>query len=424
MKHVLKAGFALASIFTAGLLSSNSVFASTAGWINCANEGGHCTFNHTLVNNKIITMRYGANDKYHYAWARNPKDGDLSCNNGFMGDPIPGTVKKCDYSVYDFYDIANDDVSWEHLCNEGDYCDIPNSDNVRWVRYGKDGRWLYVPVYPNQEIKCHQDQLTNSEDPNRGTRKVCQIARNQAHLSFGKTQDFNLCSTEGSNCDVNTVRPVLVRYGAYNYRKRFYKYTSRVVSTTGPFACNNSFLNENPAKRLVKHCSFMPIPYKTAAGNVPFGEWVAVADNLSTGSRTLSAEIWEGVIETDTHSKSSDWSHSLTLSIEQEGVEFVGGAKVGASTTQTYAHSTSVSSALSKEKRVKATASCTADFDGFYRMWQFRATTSFKNCLTEGICTFTMEPNSTICNSNNSDNPPRCLPGYCTDSDCQSCTYD
>lgn len=56
-------------------------------WTSCAPEGGICTFSGTHP------VRYGANGVYAVQNAA----ASIGCNNATFGDPLPGTVKSCEY---------------------------------------------------------------------------------------------------------------------------------------------------------------------------------------------------------------------------------------------------------------------------------------------------------------------------------------
>ena len=59
---------------------------STSSWTFCATENGFCSFAGTLQ------VRYGANGAYSYQTLIN----GTACTNGVFGDPLFGTVKRCD----------------------------------------------------------------------------------------------------------------------------------------------------------------------------------------------------------------------------------------------------------------------------------------------------------------------------------------
>jgi hypothetical protein len=58
-----------------------------SGWVDCAGEGGTCSFPGTRQ------MRYGAFGLYVHKSMTSP----VSCSNSVFGDPIYGIVKTCSY---------------------------------------------------------------------------------------------------------------------------------------------------------------------------------------------------------------------------------------------------------------------------------------------------------------------------------------
>lgn len=64
------------------------VNAANQNWIQCATEGGHCSFTGTK------SVRYGLNDTW--TTSRNFSDG-VDCNNTVFGDPAVGVNKVCQY---------------------------------------------------------------------------------------------------------------------------------------------------------------------------------------------------------------------------------------------------------------------------------------------------------------------------------------
>ena len=65
---------------------------SNTEYTKCADEGSVCT-----LPSGNYTVRYGANDQYKYLYNQT---GSINCNSTtFGGDPINGTVKKCEYKL-------------------------------------------------------------------------------------------------------------------------------------------------------------------------------------------------------------------------------------------------------------------------------------------------------------------------------------
>jgi hypothetical protein len=62
---------------------------ATPAWTFCANEGGFCSFSGTRQ------VRYGANAKF-VSKNVTAQNGGVACTNAVFGDPIVGTVKRCE----------------------------------------------------------------------------------------------------------------------------------------------------------------------------------------------------------------------------------------------------------------------------------------------------------------------------------------
>lgn len=85
---------------TGGIACNNGVFGDPAYGtakscrynVQCANENGFCS----IPNNVTANVWYGANNKWI---KRGNVYGGIACNNATFGDPIPGTVKSCMYTL-------------------------------------------------------------------------------------------------------------------------------------------------------------------------------------------------------------------------------------------------------------------------------------------------------------------------------------
>jgi MSHA biogenesis protein MshQ len=65
---------------------------AATGALYCAGESGTCS----LPAGVTATVYYGENSTFA---ARTGQSGNVSCSNGYFGDPLPGVVKKCFYAV-------------------------------------------------------------------------------------------------------------------------------------------------------------------------------------------------------------------------------------------------------------------------------------------------------------------------------------
>lgn len=422
MKNSLFKGLAVVTAMLGSFSFAPQVTAATAAnWVNCASEYQDCYFHNS--SNQITSMRYGTAGNYRYMWQRNRYNNKLPCNN-HAGDPDPGNEKGCQFSKYNFYDIPNNDTDWNYLCNEGQWCIAPGGSEVRWMRYGAGGRYFYQPVSPNQLFHCHHNHMFGDQDPNYGAGKQCWIAKTglDSTIGLGDQNDFVYCANENQTCTLPSKRPTIVRYGAYDGSNGRYRYITAVVSN-GAVACKNSSFSEDPLSGANKYCEYLPIEYKTESDYSAWGQWVAVADNESTGSKTIDLQIWTGVVKTDTDSSSQDWTHSITVGMEAEGLS-IGPAKVKAKidVTNSYTHSSSFTQALAISEQYRTGVNCSTD-SGFLKMWRFETDISFTNCLSEGICDFKVRPLSTVCTS--ADVIPQCAPGDCVENtNCQACKSD
>ena len=77
-----------------GIYKSCMVRIGPTFWVQCAGENQACN----IPGQNII--RYGANEIFSYKIV----EGNINCNNGTFGDPVPGVVKKCSYAVYNVGD--------------------------------------------------------------------------------------------------------------------------------------------------------------------------------------------------------------------------------------------------------------------------------------------------------------------------------
>ena len=418
MKKVLFTGLTLATAIMGSLSFTPQVQASAANWIECAEEGNDCYFNNS--NNQIVSMRYGNPGHYRYMWVRNRYNNKLDCDN-HAGDPDKGSDKDCQYSKYNFYDIPNNDSDWSFVCNEGSWCNAPSGNTVRWLRYGINGKYFYQPVSPNQRFKCEHNHIFGDKDPYKGKDKKCWIAKSSVDSTagLGQSSDFIQCANEGSTCHLPSLRPTIVRYGAWDSSSSRYRYITAIVSND-QLACNNDMFKEDPIKKN-KFCEYLPIEYKTDSAHSAWGQWRPVVDNEGTGSQSLDFQLWTGVTTTDTDTTSDEWSHSITHSLEINGLK-VGpaGAKATTSVTNSFAHSSSFSSALAINQQERVGVNCSSSSGGFLKMWRFETDISFTNCLSEGICDYKVQPLSTFCTT--ADVVPKCVPGRCVEgSNCQQC---
>ena len=384
-------------------------------------------------------MRYGVPGNYNYAWARNMNDNQLACDHNFLGDAKYGQAKDCEFSTFDFYNIPTNNSAWSSWpgdCKENMHCVVPNHGKVTWLRYGANGKYIYTPVSGEQKVVCSNTQVANGEDPHFGVHKTCQFLNLNAINKpdgWGDVSDFTLCANEGQSCSLPSRRATLVRYGAMDTDGR-YRYSTKIV-TQDQFTCSSSFFGVDPFYGTYKHCDYLPIDYSVSGpngenGGVAAGKWIAVADNGGSQSKTITKNITVGASSTDTDSTSNDWSATVTRGVEVgmsiEDPISGSGTSVSVSTeiSASYANSTENSYALSLSQQDQVSVSCSTNSNEFLKMWRFETDVSFDNCLSEGVCSFTVQPLSTYCTTGSTGyKAPKCVPGYCADDNCQVCNY-
>lgn len=79
------------------------------------------------------------------------------------------------------------------------------------------------------------------------------------------------CANEGSICNLPSLRPTVVRYGAYNQSAGKYTYITAIVSNDR-LGCNNAMFANDPIA-VNKTCEYMPIEYKTNSTIGALGQW-------------------------------------------------------------------------------------------------------------------------------------------------------
>ncbi|GCE10590.1 carbohydrate-binding protein [Tengunoibacter tsumagoiensis] len=119
-----------------------------ASWMQCASEGGTCTFSGTQV------VRYGANGHYNYQTAT----GSIGCNNTVFGDPIVGTFKSCSVAPIP-------PSTWTQCASEWGTCTVPGTVTVA---YGSGSTYVYKTI--TGSVGCNNNVFG---DPTVGVAKTC-----------------------------------------------------------------------------------------------------------------------------------------------------------------------------------------------------------------------------------------------------------
>lgn len=132
--------------------STSSPTPTPSSWVDCAAEGGVCSFSGSRQ------VRYGAGASF----ATLPATGSIACTNAVFGDPIPGTVKSCQYSSTSSTPPAG---AWTSCATEGGTCSF---SGTREVRYGTTT--AYTSRIATGAVSCSNETFG---DPAHGFVKSC-----------------------------------------------------------------------------------------------------------------------------------------------------------------------------------------------------------------------------------------------------------
>ncbi|GAB4199758.1 MAG: hypothetical protein Tsb002_35560 [Wenzhouxiangellaceae bacterium] len=370
-------------------------------WVNCAKEGDQCK----PSTSNLVTTRYGVGSDYTYFVTKGVSN--IPCKN-FWGDPSKGTNKTCAY-ITDNLLAVPDDSTFTKAADENGVVSTPMA-GLFWVRYGKGNSWAYTLVEGGeQDLPCTNGYF--GFDPVKGTTKICELGAAYS-LEDG---DIVECATEGRTCDLNIGNPVLARYGiGRGYDFRF------VHQAENKIPCTNNYFGVDPAKGNNKRCYVQQIK---PASVTTFGKWTEVISCQGKGC-PITHQLQVGTERSNSWTTTTEWSETVTTSMEA-GFEIEGvGAKVSTSVATSYSESFGFTSALSHSITETYTAQC--DPSGEYdsrSLYQFSTSTG-ESCLENGTCggsTFTAQY---ICVGNPPAGykGPACVPGYCANELCTVCT--
>jgi hypothetical protein len=129
---------------------------ATPTWVQCANEGGRCTFS------GLRDVRYGQNGSFTYKTSTR----SIDCTNESIGaDPLQGVGKRCWY--------AFTPPTYQACANESGRC---NFEGSRQVRYGANGKFAYKTVTGG--LDCNNTAV--GTDPIPGVGKRCWVGDDEA----------------------------------------------------------------------------------------------------------------------------------------------------------------------------------------------------------------------------------------------------
>ena len=177
-------------------LSALSPVWAQGKWQVCASQDDICRFDGQAL------VRYGAEGKYAYKWARHR----IICDHHEFGDPAFGVPKRCEFSK-DVTQAPGQEApqgQWIPCASEDQTCSFSGSARVR---YGTDNRYAYRNAADS--VRCSVNVFG---DPAYGSPKTCDY---QLHPTMGPPAPnggWDYCASEGGICHFSGAGEV--RYGA------------------------------------------------------------------------------------------------------------------------------------------------------------------------------------------------------------------
>ena len=212
----------------------------SVNWIECATEGGTCTFGGTRQ------VRYGVSGSYAYKSG----SGYIACNNGTFGDPAYGVAKTCAYAESSTTASSPTPpaittpapAGWTVCATENGTCRFSGTAQVR---YGANNAYAYQTA--TGAIGCNNSAFG---DPAFGMSKTCEYQSTSGTTvtppePVATPTVWTWCAGEGGTCGFSGTHQV--RYGAsgsYAYK-----------SATGAVSCSNGAFGD-PAYGVTKWCEY------------------------------------------------------------------------------------------------------------------------------------------------------------------------
>lgn len=173
------------------------------GWTWCSNEFGRCT---TPIPSVI---RFGINQSYTYL---NVDAGvELACRTSVFGEPLPGSLKHCDYYLSDQNDYDGDGVM--------DRADA-------------------FPADASESIDSDGDGIGDNSDP---------FVSDPSNRAITNNNPWVVCASEFASCQVPSI--ATVRYGANDQ-------FVMMEGVTGSIQCTNGTFGNDPVPNTPKACEY------------------------------------------------------------------------------------------------------------------------------------------------------------------------
>jgi len=248
--------------------------------------------------------------------------------------------------------------------------------------------------------------------PSWGNTKFCEVG---SPLLLEATGFQTVAAGDAHTFSVPTTATggVLMRYGAGN------NWVYEVTDVPSYYCSYNDF-HDDPAPGQQKWCQIASLP----APATTMGAWQPVVD--CTGCSAVSFSVSWGTTRSSSQTTTAEWSTTVTESMES-GFKIEGiGTKISASIADTYAHSTSFQADLSTTYGATTAVSCSPLSSSDHMVIYQFVTSTNAACVQASSCTGTTQTEDFVCVHNVPGGfaGPACMPGYCADALCQTCTQN
>lgn len=330
-----------------GLLAAGLFVApwpAKAEFLPCS-VGVHCQLENQ---NGQYMSSYGVENRFFYLETEGQPW--VHCGHELMGDPYYGKQKSCEFQELK---IKNPNEHWTTCANQNETCKIQlnPSNQYRQVRYGKENQWVYR--FASNDFTCNAHGLAVNIDPAINVFKECQLS------SIVNSTTWKPCGGEGAICRPKGGGTHIVRYGA-NGKHHLQLVSGNEITCGSPAFLWDPYVNVHKFCAVANHIAFKSIN----------GHWKNVAKCRGEGKCKLTRTLETGVTQGSESSKTSEWTTSLSIAMEQSfGVPGVGEAKV----TATVGVSNTNSKTISQSFETSSSQSTGAECDG-RSLWQWETT--------------------------------------------------
>lgn len=401
-------------ILTSAFIAPSFADDTGTNWVPCGKQDKECNLDGTADTSAVL-IRYGLESKNNYFFFGVQGQDTAPCSN-FNGNPSDGDSKSCWRYADDSF--LPEGAWWEKCALEGGVCNF--NDNVMWVRYGADDKWLYT--LQSNTFECSNEYFGWDPDSDGKTGKACYIGY---PVAINNAQTWTTCATERETCDLTELNynnsGIVIKYGVDNAEDDSWFY--KIATQSNSFECSNEIFGD-PSVGNHKSCQFYPYllaPIETT------GNWIKQVDCRGDYCDDQYSITW-GSEWSDSVSNQITWTLGVTQSVSA-GIQ-IGPLKAESSVgySAAFANSTTYQTSMTDTYEETTSTNCgQASENERQVIYQF-STNSAAACLTgTGMCSSQTLTQDFICYTgpaNGSIPEPQCLPNACADTYCTQCLAD